>query len=61
MTALDKPLSRLVTIAGQEIVVTLVPEDAGIPAHLKLRRAGDKKSFRSIVLDPPSDGELKNR
>lgn len=58
---LESPLRRLVTIAGQEIVVELVPEDGGIPAHIKLRRGGDKKSFRTITLDPPSDGELRNR
>jgi hypothetical protein len=61
MTKLDKALVRVLTVAGQEIVATLVPQDGPIPAHLKLRRPGDKSSFRTITIDPPSTGELANR
>jgi len=58
---LAKPLSRTLTVSRQEVIITLVPEEAGIPAHIKLRLPDHHKAFRSITIDPPSDGELANR
>lgn len=56
MTKLDKPLVRLVECYGQEIIVELIPTDAGIPAHIKLRVKGAKKSYKSTYIEPPSTG-----
>jgi len=61
MTKLDKPLRRIVTVAGgKEIVVELVPADEGIQAHLKLRLAGAKKSYFTMYIQPPSEAQLKD-
>ena len=57
MTKLDKPLRRVVTVAGgQEIVVELVPADEGIQAHLKLRLVNAKKSYFTMYIQPPATG-----
>lgn len=53
MTPLEKPLSRVVEVAGQEIIVTLCPADAGILAHIKLRVKGQHKSYRAIYIEGP--------
>ena len=55
MTPLEKPLSRVVEVGGQEIVVTLCPSDAGILAHIKLRVKGQHKSYRAIYIEPPPE------
>ena len=54
MTTLDKPLSRLIEFGGREIIVTVVPADAGFPPHVKLREKGHKKSYASWTIDPPA-------
>jgi hypothetical protein len=54
VTKLESPLRRLVEITpGNEIVVEIVPSDAGIPAHIKLRRKDEKKAYHSWYIDTP--------
>ena len=54
MTVLEKPLSRVVEVAGHEIVVTICPADAGIMAHIKLRVKGQHKSYKAIYIEAPT-------
>jgi hypothetical protein len=54
MTLLGKPLRRLVEAYGQQIVVEIIPSDAGIPAYIKLRMKGQHKSYKSILIEPPA-------
>ena len=61
MTKLDKPLAREVDVSGTTIIVTLVPEDAGIGAHIKFRRKGEHKAFRSLYIEAPISAELERR
>ncbi|MGQ0721052.1 MAG: hypothetical protein ACT4PE_05690 [Candidatus Eiseniibacteriota bacterium] len=62
MTKLEKPMSRIVEVAGAEVVVTLVPEDGGIQPHIKFRLKGNHKAYRSQYIElPPVEGELYMR
>jgi hypothetical protein len=54
VTILHKPLSRIVEVGGQEIVVTICPADAGIMAHIKLRVKGQHKSYKAIYIEAPA-------
>lgn len=53
MTKLDKPLTRLVDFGGNEIAVTLVPADAGLPPCVEFREKGHHRPYRTITIDPP--------
>lgn len=55
MTKLEKPLSRLVDVQGQPVIVTLAPEDAGIRAHIKFRIQGQHKAYFSFYIELPRE------
>lgn len=55
MTSLEKPLSRVVSVFGQAVIVTLVPGDGPVGPHVTFRLKGQHKPYRSLYIELPAE------